>query len=341
MNASSQLDLSGIYRYPVFQSRSMVESHHELARTLTPHQLRWGRGEVATELHLRHLQRVSLMLLRYGAEVEVMPTAFSSFTLVQMPLRGRADIQCDGIELSLERGEVAVLSPQQSIRLLWQPGCEQLIMKIPNALLRWAACLGCNASHCPASAELCTTWQERAFKLDAPLIAPWRALLQQVLSLLPLDKDSTTHPAWISQVEQSVASFLLIHQPSVLRGDRARLAGSDSPPAQHGDQHKLALLDQYIHKRLFAPISLEDLARAAGVSPRTLNLLCHRQYGVAPMIHLRNLRLDVARQKLRAQPDTSVTEVAMACGFGHLGRFSAYYKARFGELPRDTSARHH
>ena len=32
----------------------------------------------------------------------------------------------------------------------------------------------------------------------------------------------------------------------------------------------------------------------------------------------------------------SVTEVAYAHGFEHLGRFSAYYRERFGELPSDT-----
>ncbi len=51
---------------------------------------------------------------------------------------------------------------------------------------------------------------------------------------------------------------------------------------------------------------------------------------------LRNLRLDAARQRLLSERSSSVTDVALEFGFGHLGRFSAYYRSRFGELPRQT-----
>ncbi|MNT90898.1 HTH-type transcriptional activator RhaS [compost metagenome] len=51
---------------------------------------------------------------------------------------------------------------------------------------------------------------------------------------------------------------------------------------------------------------------------------------------LRALRLDTARSRLKMDADASVTEVALSVGFGHLGRFSEYYRERFGELPRET-----
>ena len=50
---------------------------------------------------------------------------------------------------------------------------------------------------------------------------------------------------------------------------------------------------------------------------------------------LRALRLDAARTRLKLD-DASVTEVALSVGFAHLGRFSEYYRERFGELPRET-----
>ena len=104
---------------------------------------------------------------------------------------------------------------------------------------------------------------------------------------------------------------------------------------------RLGKVEAFIRTRLSAPIALEDLAHAAGVSPRTLHVLCNQQRGVSPMELLRNLRLDAARQRLLSNDSVSVTEVAFEYGFGHLGRFSSYYETRFGELPRQTLASRH
>jgi transcriptional regulator GlxA family with amidase domain len=35
----------------------------------------------------------------------------------------------------------------------------------------------------------------------------------------------------------------------------------------------------------------------------------------------------------RPEPSTTVTDVALACGFGNLGHFAHYYRAAFGESP--------
>ncbi|NLZ12221.1 MAG: AraC family transcriptional regulator [Alcaligenaceae bacterium] len=57
------------------------------------------------------------------------------------------------------------------------------------------------------------------------------------------------------------------------------------------------------------------------------------------MVLLRNMRLDAVRHTLQTSPGANVTTIALDHGFGHLGRFSAYYRERFGELPRDTTTR--
>jgi transcriptional regulator GlxA family with amidase domain len=93
----------------------------------------------------------------------------------------------------------------------------------------------------------------------------------------------------------------------------------------------------FMKERMSAPLSLADIAAAAGVSVRTLNSLSHRHLGATPMEVLRNLRLDAVRHKLRLNPQASVTETALEAGFGNLGRFAAYYLERFGELPRQTA----
>ena len=180
------------------------------------------------------------------------------------------------------------------------------------------------------------------FKLAGGIAPQWQALLQQMLSLLSPDQARELHPSWINQFEQTAALFLKSHQPSVLeRDNQGDEDSSDFNQMPAPFDTRLTRIEDYMRSRLFAPISLADLARVAEVSPRTLNVLCHRHRGVAPMVLLRNLRLEAARNKLISDPRASVTEVAMEYGFGHLGRFSAYYRERFGELPRQTSLMRH
>jgi AraC-like DNA-binding protein/tetratricopeptide (TPR) repeat protein len=85
---------------------------------------------------------------------------------------------------------------------------------------------------------------------------------------------------------------------------------------------------------------LPELARAAGSTPRTLQKHFRRFLGCSPVTALRNLRLDLARRELlKGDPDATVTGIATRLGFAHLGRFSGWYRARFGETASRTLAR--
>ena len=92
------------------------------------------------------------------------------------------------------------------------------------------------------------------------------------------------------------------------------------------------------------PFTIEGLARAVGVSTRSLSRGFQRLRGYGPMAAVRRARLERVRlDLLTADPQESVTNAAIRWGFFHLGRFSALYAAHFGELPSATrrSARPH
>jgi transcriptional regulator GlxA family with amidase domain len=91
-----------------------------------------------------------------------------------------------------------------------------------------------------------------------------------------------------------------------------------------------------------APHSVESLARATGVSARSLCRGFQRLRGCGPMAEVRRVRLQfVRRDLLAAGPDGRVTDTAMRWGFYHLGRFSRLYAEQFGELPSATHRRSH
>jgi AraC-like DNA-binding protein len=85
------------------------------------------------------------------------------------------------------------------------------------------------------------------------------------------------------------------------------------------------------------PVKLEALANVAGVRPRTLEAHLRLYLGTTPLGWVRRMRLQRARQQLLGATDeVSITRVAVANGFGQLGRFAAQYRRQFGELPSET-----
>jgi AraC-like DNA-binding protein len=87
-------------------------------------------------------------------------------------------------------------------------------------------------------------------------------------------------------------------------------------------------------------LTLGELAAIAGVSPRTLQRQFRTFLGETPQAALRAIRLERARRDLlRASRMTTVADVALRCGFLHLGRFSVEYRGRYGEKPSQTLRR--
>ncbi len=106
-----------------------------------------------------------------------------------------------------------------------------------------------------------------------------------------------------------------------------------------GPEHeRLRKALEFVHDHAREPIGTPEIAAAAGLSPRGLQQSLRRNLGQTPGDVLRAARLDGARTDLlRGAPDgTTVAQVARTWGFGHLGRFSASYRARFGELPSES-----
>lgn len=88
------------------------------------------------------------------------------------------------------------------------------------------------------------------------------------------------------------------------------------------------------------PVTLDDLAAAAEVRPRTLEAHFRRFLGTTPLGWVRRSRLVNARLDLqRARADANVTSVAFANGFTQLGRFAGEYRRQFGEPPLETLRR--
>jgi AraC family transcriptional regulator, ethanolamine operon transcriptional activator len=85
-------------------------------------------------------------------------------------------------------------------------------------------------------------------------------------------------------------------------------------------------------------LSVEQLAKAAGVSERTLRDAFQCYFGAAPVEFLNRRTLHQVRAALKAADPsrTTVTKIATQFGVWHFGRFAQDYRSLFGELPSET-----
>jgi AraC-like DNA-binding protein len=269
----------------------------------------------------QQVRGLTVFSLGKGQEVEVRRDAHDDFVLVHIALEGSAFVTVDGARIRIASGQAALLSPRAGASMSWQGQAQQLTLKVPHLLLK-------KSGLCMARGEL-----PAVQPMTPDLSKQWRLLVQSLVHSADFAPHgaalSRTRRRWLEHLERGAVMLLALH----LQEHVVHEPAADAPAATVGDAGRLSMLKRYMESRLAAPITLEDLARAAGVSVRTLNELCRRQLGQPPMAILRDVRLDAVRATLAADPSASVTGVALDCGFGHLGRFAGYYRKRFGELP--------
>ena len=335
MDAWSSQQLSPLYGREVFRSREADETHERVAHELKAHRSVWGRGKVDSIFCRAELSALSLCILRYGCDVDIEPDALGNFVLVQMPLRGHADIHSGGQTLQIHPGQGAVISAHKPVRLRWHADCEQLMLKIELSRLQDVA----RRVFLPRSAQdIGEIDFEMPLRLDDAAGTQWCRMVAGLASLLPsppslVDGHAPFDPRWLAHYEDNLMLYLLCHRPnSVRRQHDALRLGSEAAGMQ-----QLRRAEEFMRSRLDTPLSLEEVADAAGVTRRTLALLFRRHRDLSPMEVLRNMRLDAAHAQLARHDGASVTEIAFNCGFSHLSRFAACYRERFGQLPRDTS----
>ncbi|MCB1298085.1 MAG: helix-turn-helix transcriptional regulator [Microthrixaceae bacterium] len=90
---------------------------------------------------------------------------------------------------------------------------------------------------------------------------------------------------------------------------------------------------RHMLEHLAEPMTVTEVAESVHVSPRALQASFRHELGTTFTAWLRERRLERAWERLLVDPQATIADVALASGFGHLGEFSARFKAKFGMLP--------
>ena len=168
----------------------------------------------------------------------------------------------------------------------------------------------------PVSAAARAQWQHTSDYADRELANP----------------EAAASPLIIASTARLLAATALAVFPNTARpGSGARDRRDASPVTL---RRAIAFIDEHARD----DIAVAEIAAAAGVTIRAVQLAFRRHLDTTPRGYLRRVRLDCAHRQLSAADPQheSVTAVAYRWGFTNSSRFAAYYRQAYGVLPSHT-----
>ncbi|MDJ0929403.1 MAG: AraC family transcriptional regulator [Gammaproteobacteria bacterium] len=315
---------------PLLETTDLDDARQHLSNYLWPHAL--SLTEPDSRLAFRHrlakVGRVSIHSLRYGAPVRIDARPTDSYLFLVLT-SGIGLVEQDGVTNPLDALGAHPLNPSSDAVMEFSPEESNLTVRIPGEVFRnWLRRETGEALLEPLCFD--SNWSDGE-AADADIDA-LRGYLDYLCGEFNRGSPCLQQPSVVRQLENTLVGLVLSSLPH--NYSRAMRVDNAAPPY-------VAVAERYIAEHSGDALTLADMAAVAGVSERSLQAAFRRFRDTTPMEYLRDCRLEKARRRLKqaAANNESVTNVAMACGFNHLGKFAQIYRARFGEAPSETRRR--
>jgi AraC-like DNA-binding protein len=161
--------------------------------------------------------------------------------------------------------------------------------------------------------------------------AAWSHVRYQVLGV----PEAAAQPLLVAAAERLLVASALATFPNNALTDPTIEDRHDAHPAT------LRRATAFIEENAHRPVSVADVAAAASVTVRAVQLAFRRHLDTTPLAYLRRVRLAHAHQELLAADPAreTVTAVAYRWGFASTSRFAAEYRAAYGVTPSQTLRR--
>jgi len=261
-----------------------------------------------------------------AAEARTEPLAEPTFGAL---LRGHMRVQAGGLgEAALLPGDSFLFPSNHCISGRFE-NCEIATVRLPRERVAAIAATRSDIepadlrfdSVTPVSPGTARYWQSLVTYLGRQLITPD----QQA----PLRRSALLQS---SALDMLAAAVLTVFPNTAMTAVYVPGPGRVAPAAV---RRAVAFIDEHADR----DISATDIAAAAHVTVRAVQLAFRRHLDTTPSAYLRRVRLDRAHQQLcAANPGdgVTVTEIATRWGFASPSRFAASYSATYGVLPSRT-----
>lgn len=271
-------------------------------------------GAVANRVDLPGLK---LHYCRYDAETHV---TFADMNGIRQMfnLAGAGELRAAGRRLPIDAAATAIMPPNCDFTGGYGDGYAHLVVQYDEGFLRRKAelILGGRTPAYPFLESLTSPRSQHTRGLALTLAARFAA-------------PGAVCEIAVTELAQALFStFVWEH-----------LGGAATAAIPSPGKDSVGRLEEYMRANWRRALTIEDVAQACDVSVRSVFAHFRRSHGVSPMAFLRTVRLEEARRSLQSPGETSVIDIALACGFQSTGHFARRYRERFGELPSATLRR--
>lgn len=304
-------------------THDLEEAVQSVQQVYCAHRLRLRQVAKAidTDLAISGPSTWPVVRLSYGARVDVDAGDFKDLFLIMRCLAGEGGVRQDSSTQRWQPGRTIPVSANRGTAFEFGIDFSQVTIRPDKGRLE----------------SLCSRWlghpldDDLRFELR-PLSPAMEHSWGATLALIEAGGNDLPRAAEMA-LEEFVLSLLLKGHPHNFSEDLAR---PERPP--HSRLVRRA--EHYVDQHDAALLTVSDVAAGLGVSVRTLQAGFQEWRQITPGAYLRDVRMGRARDALlKAEPEATVTQIALGHGFVHLGRFAERYKARYGETPLATLSR--
>ena len=325
MSSFARKDL--LDRFPVIRTRSVEELRQVYASIYASPRIELeDNGSVfAAKLNNCNLKNIGLSYANYSGALRMVlpyPNSIMQFFI----LHGKGEVVAEKIVTPLEPGGTKVITPTERHVLRTGANHERLGLSLKSGplMMKLSSLIGAQIN-CPLRMdhlqEASSPARQSLYRLASYLAEQLSANESILPDLMLAELEQTLMVAFLCANRHNYSN-LLERKPLGVASWQVRRA------------------EDYIEANWNRAIGVEDIAAATGASARSIFRAFRESRGCSPMNFVKQLRLRQAQQMLIASGLTaSVTDIAMACGFGDLGRFSKDYRAAFGEPPSKALTR--
>lgn len=313
--------------YPAIHSSDPEFYRERLFRDFDANRFEVGNGRAGFAAQANHLQirDLGLSYCDYASDVSL---GFNEASFVRQIFNvdGAGQYSAGSRSGEITPGSWTPILPAGApLNLDFKPGYRQLVLRIEfDGLTRnLSALIG----------------QELGGKLEFDQAAAYRpamSILRRRVFLFAGDfneRGAFFSDLAAAEVERMmIMSFLMCH-----RHNFTHLLFRQPLPASSS---AVRVVEEFIEANWDKPVDIPAMVAVARVSARSLFRQFKKDRGYSPADFAKQIRLRHAREMLQQSGmETSVTQIALKCGFQNPGHFARDFRLAFGELPSETLRR--